>query len=92
MEQFSKTQKYNKKYYEENKEQITEYHKKYRDLNRDSINTYQTEYYHKNKEKITEKSRTSVTCCCGKELKYFSYSVHKSKSKFHKQYLDSLTI
>lgn len=49
--------KYQRKYYQKNKEKYRKWHKEYRQKNRGSILEYQKEFYEKNKEKKKEQQR-----------------------------------
>jgi hypothetical protein len=49
--------KYNKKYYEEHREQFREYNRKWCEKNKDKVKEYQRKHYQKNKDSLYENNR-----------------------------------
>jgi hypothetical protein len=87
----------NKKYREENKEEIKEYSKKYREENKEEIKVKGKKYREENKEEIKEYSekyyeenKEKITCECGSIVTKCNLTKHK-KTKKHLEYLKSIS-
>lgn len=78
--------KYDKKYYEKNKDKITQYKKSWAISNKDKITEKSKLYREKNKEKLKSK----MMCDCGSQYIYNGKSKHL-KTKKHMNYIKSIS-
>ena len=69
-----------KKYYEENKEEISEKGKNYREANKEEINERRKKYRDDNRAKIQDKKKEPITCSCGAILTKGHLSRHLKSS------------
>ena len=77
---------YNKKYYQENKDQCLENSRKWEKENPEKVREYKNKQYHKNKEKISKERSKYFICECGRQVQNRSKYTHK-KGSFHTLYL-----
>ena len=75
---------YNKKYREENKEEILEKRKKHYEKNKQKILEQTKGYYEENKVEIEERRKEKVKCQCGSVIRKDSLPRHKKSQKHQK--------
>ena len=68
-----------------------EYEKKYRDENKEQIIKQNKIWYKKNKKEISEKRKQKYICCCGSTLTIEGKCQHK-KTKKHIKFMESQSI
>ena len=76
--------KYNKEYYDTNKDYYKDYYKEYNETNKEEKNQQNKEYYETNKEKIREKQREKITCECGCKV----IKVHLKRHERNKKHIN----
>ena len=69
--------KYNKKYYQKNKQRIQEHHREHYQLNKQEHIEYVTKYRREHRNKLNER----IYCECGGYYRYCDRSIHKTKVK-----------
>lgn len=84
-----KLSEHKKQYYQENHDKILEYAKQYRQENHDDILEYKKQYYQKNRDEISEKGRQTHTCECGSTITIRNISRH-SQSLKHQRFINGL--
>jgi len=86
-EKKKRNKEHDKKYYENNKEQIKEYAKEYYKNNSEHLLEYMNEYNEKNKEIIKEKRSKKITCECGRTFRISDKAKHE-KTLIHKKLIE----
>ena len=74
-----------KKYYENNKDKISDKIKEYYENNKEKIHDKKKEYYENHKDKLNEK----IKCECGGKYTHKHKAKH-TKSKKHQKYLNNI--
>ncbi len=89
--------KYNKKYYENNKEKFKENSHKFYENNKEKFKEYNKIAYENNKEDRLERQRLyrianseSFICGCGSRIMIYNTTIHNRTNK-HTKYIESLT-